>query len=85
MAVAQDEDTQRRGIVGIAYYLDQKFGEMQHEVFRDMPKMLHWGPIRVSSSHLCVNNPFLRMSASIIALAFERDRQARIRIHDGKF
>ena len=66
------------------YHLDQNFPEMDHEMFVHGAGLMHWGPIRVSSIHMCVNNPVARVTASILARTIRPDRQARIRIHNGE-
>jgi hypothetical protein len=83
-SMAEDEETQRRGVVGIAYFIGQKFGsEMDFDLSSRAPRLLEWIPFRVSAMHFCSDDPRLRaFNALILPLLGQRNR-ARFRIHDG--
>ena len=80
MVLGEDEETQKKGTVGLLCHLDQNFGKVDYQIFSEGPKFLYSGPV-----HICVNNPVVRVTASVLVLAVQRDRQARIRIHDGMY
>jgi hypothetical protein len=82
MAMAENEETQRRGIVMINY-LNEGIAKFDRELFTQAPRTIAWLPVRVCSLHFCTNNPFIRTAFSLLAKGMEQDRRARLRIHDG--
>jgi hypothetical protein len=82
MAMAEDEETQRRGVVTLNYYIEG-FARFDGELFNALPRTIAWLPVRFCCLHFCTNNPFIRTAFSWLAEALEQDRRARLRIHDG--
>ena len=83
MAMLDDEETQKRGVVGLMYYMGQVQAEFDAEVFRQAPKLMNWLPLRYSSLHMCHDDPMIRALAPILKLQIGRMRRARLRMHDG--
>ena len=83
MAMVDDEETQKRGIVGLMYYMGKTQSEFDAEIFRQAPTLLEWLPIRYGSLHMCYDDPMIRMFSPILKLQIGRMRRARLRMHDG--
>lgn len=82
---AEDEETQRRGLVCVIYQigeLSSKFADF--EIAREAPKTVHWLPLRISGVHMCVDNPLMKMFARILLAGSGRDFRAKHRLHEGK-
>jgi hypothetical protein len=82
MALAEDEETQRHGIVCINYWIEG-IAKFDRELCNLAPCIIAWLPVRICSLHFCTNNPFIRTAFSWLAEGMEQDRRARVRIHDG--
>jgi hypothetical protein len=80
--MAEDEETQRRGIVSICYWIEG-IAKYDREMFNEAPRTIAWLPVRFCCLHVCTNNPFIRTTFSWMAEALEQDRRARLRVHDG--
>jgi len=87
MSMLEDEETQRRGFVVLAYYVgDLKYdGESNKMLISGGMGILQWLPVRVASVHYCFSHPLIKPVASLFqSLMLSRLRQgARMRAHHG--
>jgi hypothetical protein len=82
--VAEDEETQKRGMVLLAYFVGEFSLPFDPELHRRSRVMLSSTPLRVCAVHFCTGNFVLRTFASTLILTLgEKDRK-RLRVHDGK-
>ena len=64
--VAEDEETQKRGCVGINYWVDQAL-KLDFKLFNAAGKSLEWLPVRFGGVHFCTDNQFIRSAFSVVA------------------
>jgi hypothetical protein len=84
LKVAEDEETQKRGTVLMAYFVGQFSLPFDPELHIKSRAMLASTPLRVCAVHFCVGNSILRTFAAALTLTLgEKDRK-RLRVHDGK-
>jgi hypothetical protein len=83
LSAAEDEETQRRGIVFIHYYIGPLSIRLDPEKAKEAAVLMHWVPLRIVSIHQCLNDPLLRAVASILLLGGGREHRARVRVHGG--
>jgi hypothetical protein len=84
LKVAEDEETQKRGMVLMAYFVGQFSLPFDPELHIKSRAMLASTPLRVCAVHFCAGNSILRTFAAALTLTLgEKDRK-RLRVHDGK-
>jgi hypothetical protein len=83
LSAAEDEETQRRGVVIINYYIGPLSIRLDPERMTEGAALMHWAPLRIVSIHQCLNDPLLRAVASILLLGAGREQRARVRVHGG--
>ena len=87
MSMLEDEETQRRGFVVLAYYVgDLQYDGERNKIFSGAVNILQWLPVRVASVHYCFSHPLIKPVASLFqSLMLSRLRQgARMRAHHGR-
>lgn len=82
LAAAEDEETQKHGMVSINYWIGHRM-EIDPELLRKAPMPLSWIPLRFCGLHFCANNHLLRVAFSLLAKSLDVDRRARARLHTG--
>jgi hypothetical protein len=83
-SMAEDEETQRRGVVCMIYYVGQKLApEIDFEFATRAARLLEWLPIRFSAIHWCSDHPGTRAFKALLVLLLGHRNRARFRIHDG--
>ena len=79
-----DEESQRKGLVGLLYFIGDNSLGFDGDLHSKMPKLVDWLPIRVAALHLCTDDRFLRVFNSLLVAAMIRGLRVRLRIHDGE-
>lgn len=86
MAAVEEEETQKRGMVGLFYFVgatsfmfDRKFVQVNNL----LSGLLNCLPCKLTAMHICFNDPRLRMIKALIMLTMGRDRRVRLRVHIG--
>jgi hypothetical protein len=86
MAAVEEEETQKRGMVGLFYFVgatsftfDRKVVQVNNLLYG----LLNCLPFKFTAVHICFNDPRLNMIKSLIMLTLGRDRRVRLRIHVG--
>jgi hypothetical protein len=83
LAMAEDEETQRRGTVGMFYFSATL--EFARDLQQRKAKLMDWIPLRQIGAHVCSNDRSLLALKAFLMLAIGKDRRARLRIHEGEF
>jgi hypothetical protein len=83
VSAAEDEETQRRGVVLINYFIGPLSIILDPVTVTEGAALMHWVPLRIAGIHQCLNDPLLRAVASLLLLGAGRDRRARVRVHGG--
>jgi hypothetical protein len=83
LAAAEDEETQIRGMVAIAYFMGNTASEFNPSLIARLPGILEWVPLRFSGLHVCFEDPRLGFFKSLLTLSVGQARRARLRIHHG--
>lgn len=78
-----DEESQRRGLVGLIYFVRENTAEFDHELHSKMPKLMEWLPFRVAGIHLCTADTVLGAFTSFLVATMGRGLRVRLRLHDG--
>ena len=82
-AMAEDEETQKRGAVGVFYFSTTL--EFARELQQRKAKLLQWIPLRYGGAHVCSNDVRLLALKAFLMLAIGQRPRARLRIHEGKY
>ena len=82
--IEDDENSQKRGIVGLMYFMGEKSINFDHELHTNLPAMLDWLPVRVKSLHLCTDNRYIGAFKPLLMATMGKARRVRLRIHDGE-
>jgi hypothetical protein len=85
MAAVEDEETQRKGLVGIVYNMGSASLEFDAGPVLRCAHLRNSLPARYSSVHYCYNNPRFADFVNYERCAFDRHTRARCRAHKGKF
>lgn len=80
-AAAEDEETQRRGLV-LLYYFSANFGMAADWQKRDR-SLLECIPIKVTGFHFCANNAIIKAMKMIMPLLYRRTDLVKFRFHVG--
>jgi hypothetical protein len=83
LSAAEDEETQRRGVVIIHYFMGLLSISLDPDKIKEAAALTHWIPLRIAGIHQCLNDPLLRAFASILLLGAGRERRAQVRLHGG--
>lgn len=83
--VENDEETQKRGMVGIFYQMGRMGHEPDVELFQHAPNSLHWLPVRFSGCHMCINDPIVCALVHMALRLAGRNFRARYRLHEGMY
>jgi hypothetical protein len=78
-----DEESQRRGVVGLLYFLGPNAMEFDRDLQSSMPRTMDWLPCRTNGLHLCSDDRFLLAFKSLLMATMGRNRRVRLRIRDG--
>ena len=83
--VEDDEESQKRGIVGLLYHMTGKDGPHvpDPEVFKEGPATLHWLPIRFSANHVCGDHPLMSVLTRMMLVVAGQQIRTRTRLHTG--
>jgi hypothetical protein len=84
MSACEDEETQKRGVVAVIYYVGQLAGEFNHQLNKRLAKFPKFLPYRLSGYHICFDDPRLRAWKPLAMLLMGRSLRVRLRIHDGE-
>jgi hypothetical protein len=88
MAAVEDEETQRKGIVGIVYNIGKAASnELDDETSRTLDRSVQLRnalPARYVSMHYCFNNDAFMSYINREICAFDSSTRARCRVHKGK-
>jgi hypothetical protein len=84
--MVEDEETQRRGVVAIMYFIGQKVApELDFDFHSRAPRLFEWLPVRFSAMHLCSDDPRIRAFKALVLPLLGQHNRARFRIHHGMF
>jgi hypothetical protein len=84
MAASEDEETQKRGMVGILVNIGKNRVETSEGSAKKLLSMTRSLPFRRAAVHLCVSEagPCARLAIEIVML-LKPDARARFKIHEG--
>lgn len=82
LAAAEDEETQKRGLIGMLYFTNA-LSLIQRLNERRGPRLFDWLPIKVAGVHFCYNDPRFRILQALLLLMMGKERRARVRMHEG--
>ena len=83
-SLAEDEETQRRGVVNIIYFVHDKVAsKFDNDVESRGMNMIKWIPLRVCVIHFCTDDPRMRFLKIFSLGLFDRYAKTRFRVHDG--
>lgn len=83
-AVDNDEETQRKGIVMVAYFVGKFVGQFNNGLLQKLNSLLDWCPVKYRGFHMCFNDPMLKAWMPLAMLLMGKEMRLRLRIHDGK-
>jgi hypothetical protein len=85
-SIAEDEETQKKGMVFISYSLDSKLesNEENDHVWWACILCAQSLPVRFSSFHYCYNTPTIGSNMKLFISAGNPFTRARMRMHQGK-
>jgi hypothetical protein len=83
-AAAEDEENQRRGNVGIAYYMGEFNHSLNHSLNQQVAQMATWIPLKLHALHICLNHESeLQAWKPLAMLLLGSPLRLRVRIHEG--
>ena len=82
LAAAEDEETQKRGLIGMLYFTDA-LPLIQQLYRRQGPRLFDWLPIKLVGVHFCYDDPKFRILQAVLLLMMGKERRVRVRIHEG--
>lgn len=83
LAAAEDEETQKRGMVGIVYYVGNFTGHFNHRLNQQVAEMSKWFPLRLTGFHLCFDDQRLQTWKPLAMLLMGKQLRIRARFHHG--
>ncbi len=86
MTAVEEEETQKRGMVGLFYFVGAtsfEFDRKVVEVNNRLSGLLKCLPFKFTAMHICFDDPRLSMIKSLLMLTMGRDSRVRLRIHVG--
>ena len=84
MSVAEDEDTQKRGIVGLLYNFGLFDEDFDSQTIIRSVELRNALPIRFVAMHYCYNQPSFIDFFNYERFSFDRHTRLRCRAHQGK-
>jgi hypothetical protein len=86
-SLADDEETQKKGVVGVSYNLDVPVqpNEIRRKVIWGASVIVQSLPIRVTSFHYCYNSSKIGPFLPLMAYATGSVIRVRMRTHHGAF
>ena len=84
LAAAEDEETQKRGLIGILYFTNAlPFAQKLYD--RSEPRIFDWLPIKLVGAHFCSchSDARFRIIHALLLLVMGRERRVRLRMHEG--
>jgi hypothetical protein len=84
-AAAEDEETQKRGFVGLAYYVGRNYyaDNFDYDLTFRACKLIECIPIRFSGLHVCFDDPAFRAIKALSMTLMGRNLRQRLRWHEG--
>jgi hypothetical protein len=82
MFALRDEETQKRGVVGIAYNVGRGHTKDREAVWR-AAKIVSILPVRFTAVHYCFDDEKIRLLFSLAMFVFNKNARIRCRIHFG--
>ena len=79
--IAEDEETQKRGAVGL-FYFSTTF-EFARDLQQRKARMMEFLPLKYGGAHVCSNDKRLLALKALLMLAIGPQSRARLRIHEG--
>jgi len=84
LAAAEDEENQKRGQIGIAYYMGKFNYDLNHSLNQQVAKMSAWLPLKLHALHICLNyESELKAWKPLAMLLLGGPLRLRVRIHEG--
>ena len=84
LAAAEDEETQKRGLIGMLYFTNAlPLIQKLHQ--RRGPRLFDWLPIKLVGVHFCYDDARFRILQALLLLMMGKERRVRVRMHEGKF
>ncbi len=81
LAAAEDEETQKRGLIGM-FYFTNALSTIQ-QLHQRNPRIFSWLPIKLVGAHFCYNDPRFRLAKALLLLLMGKERRVRARVHQG--
>lgn len=82
MFALKDEETQKRGVVGVAYNVGREHTKDREAVWK-AAKIVSILPIRFMGVHYCFDDENLRLLFSLAMFVFNKNARIRCRLHCG--
>lgn len=84
LVAAEDVETQKRGMIGLVYYVGKFNGEFNHELNKQVAAIAKWFPVRLTGYHMCFNDAQFRAWKPLAMWLMGKKLRIRVRFHDGK-
>ena len=85
LAAAEDEENQKRGRIGISYYMGKFNHSLNHPLNQQMAQMSAWMPMKLHALHICLNHESeLQAWKPLAMLLLGSPIRLRVRLHEGK-
>jgi hypothetical protein len=85
MAASQDEETQKKGIVGVVVNMGENRRELLDlEAAKKVPALALAIPLRFACVHFCVDNSLAANALAVFAVLVGTRERVRFRTHLGK-
>lgn len=84
MALSRSEETQKKGIVDVGYFVKYDFSDMPKELAWKVPKLRKTLPLRVSALHFCSDSFLMHPILSLGMFVSNAVVRTRLRWHYGK-
>jgi hypothetical protein len=84
MTATEDIETQKRGIVGLAYNVGPASRSDRHAVFKN-GKLCAALPLRFVAMHYCYDDPRMKTLLNVAMFVFGRHIRMRCRTHCGQY
>ena len=82
LAAAEDDETQKRGLIGMFYFTNVL--PLIQKLYERRPYLFDWLPIKLVGAHFCHDNPRFRIIHALLLLLIGKKRRVRVRMHEGK-
>ena len=81
---AEDEETQKRGMVLLPYQVGSKFYAPDLAYILESSKFFQFIPLRIVSVHICMENYLTRLLGRVVMASVTPDVRSKHRLHEGK-